>query len=89
MDFNAEAYWETREKKVWVVVLYQRKRGSRKRERTDRKIVRACTKEGAIKTARFFSSLPKIVAARARLATPYDLGCVPTPTRQDTTGTDA
>lgn len=79
MDFDAEAYWASREVKVWVVVLSQRDRG-RKRGRVDRKFVRARTQQGAVATARENSFMDKIVNAYARLATPADLGCVPTPT---------
>lgn len=81
-DFDAEQYWSTRPSKVWVVYLISNKREGRKKiEQRDTKIVRAKTEAGAIKTARYFSHLKGRMSARARLATPIDLGCVPMSTK--------
>lgn len=70
-QFDAEAYWSRREFKKWVVHLSYR-------GRHDRKFVRARTAEGAIRTARAHSRLPRRAYAEALLATPALLGCVPT-----------
>ncbi len=79
MEFNAEEFWATREKKSWVVYLRQIVReGRKKRELFDTKYVTAKTKEGAIRTAKFHSSLTRPVCSHARLATPADLGCTKT-----------
>ena len=70
-DFNPKEYWATRDKKVWVVRLV----GPGKKPRRDTKYVRASTEQGAIRTARYFSSMKRVSWAFAELATPKDLGC--------------
>ena len=73
-DFNPEAYWASREFKTWVVFIQSK---SRQRKRAwDKKIVRARTSCGAIKTAKANSLMKGHVACDARLATPSDLGCM-------------
>lgn len=64
-------------KPVWVVELVARRSLRIKQER-DTKYVRAMTREGAIRCARFYSWMrdAKCASAYARLATPADLGCV-------------
>lgn len=73
--FDAEAYWSQHEYKKWVVHLSYR-------GRQDRKFVRARTAEGAIRTARAHSRLPRRAYAEASLATPALLGCLPTGSAQ-------
>ena len=76
--FNAEQYWSTRERKVWVVNLYKTIRvGKRRKEVSDIKYVGARTMQGAIDTAKYHSPLTGKVIAQARLATPHDLGADP------------
>lgn len=78
-DFDAEKYWSTRERKAWVVTLVAAYRENRKRK-SDRQTlyVTAKTEVGAIRTAMDNAFLRgRLVDARARLATPTDLGCVP------------
>ena len=65
--FNAEEYWGKRDKKVWVVSVNSR-------QGSDKKIVRARTREGAESTAIYHSMLNGKKRANARLATPSDLG---------------
>lgn len=61
---------------IWVVMLSVDARKGRKAEQ-DIKYVRAATQAGAVKCAKFHSALPARSFAHARIATPKDLGCVP------------
>lgn len=81
--FDAEAYWSKREKKAWVVALVRTYReNGKRREARDIKYVTARTAEGAARTAKHFSHLKGRLTAYVRLATPWDLGCVPTKSRE-------
>lgn len=73
-NFNPEAYWASREFKTWVVFLQKKSR--QKKSASDKKIVRARTRAGAVKTAKANSFLKGCVASSVSLATPFDLGCV-------------
>lgn len=67
-----DAFWENKERKIWVVTLFPRNRKPR-----DQKIVRAKTRDGAIKTAQENSVYKSFLNSSARLANPVsDLGCV-------------
>lgn len=74
--FDVVGYWATREVKVWVVEV-TRGRGPDRKQQT--MYVRSRTRDGAESTARDNTFITGTVEARARLATPRDLGCVPTP----------
>jgi hypothetical protein len=76
MDFNAEQYWSTREYKKWVVLLSKHRGFKTKAVASDVILVRARTSAKAIATARHHSTLTGNVSACARLANPWDLGCV-------------
>ncbi len=76
MKFDAEKYWADKEVKVWAVYLHQRK--VKKKGKMEVKYVRAKTSTGAIKTARAHTFMKKVASCSARLATPHELGCVPT-----------
>ncbi len=71
LKFDADAYWRDKVKKVWVVVLHKT---SKKHPGNDKKIVRAQTAAGAVKTAKANSLLSGKLSASVRLATPTDLG---------------
>jgi hypothetical protein len=71
VTFDPEAYWRDREHKKWVVVVTSY-RGSETR------YIGATDKEGAENCAIERSYLEGHKSAFARLATPRDLGCVPT-----------
>ncbi len=62
---------------VWVVSLFIDKKGQQP-ARSDIKYVRAATQAGAVRCAKANSLLPLKCRAAARIATPQDLGCVPT-----------
>jgi hypothetical protein len=62
---------------VWVVVLSTEKRMGKPADR-DIKYVRAATQAGAVKCAKFHSTLPARCFANAHIASPQELGCVPT-----------
>lgn len=86
MTFNAEQYQSQYDSKKWVVVLTKHIR--RRKPETDIKYVGAKTRDGAVLTAREHSLLRGSVTARARLATPEDLGatCKLSAPTQSTTG---
>lgn len=69
MSFDADAYWENRSPKKYVVKLVAG-------ERSDTLVVSADDEETAIDTAINHSMLPtdELEVAEARLATPADLG---------------
>lgn len=69
-----EAFWSDYQKKIWIVDLES---GSRRRPETDRKIVRAETRQGALETAASVTWLSgRLFCREARLAHPVsDLGC--------------
>lgn len=69
MNFDAEAYWAQREKKIFVVSL------SKGKAQRDTKYVRARSRDGAISTALLHTSVKRPSLVTARLATPWDLGC--------------
>ncbi|MCV2423374.1 hypothetical protein LNV47_22560 [Paucibacter sp. DJ4R-1] len=73
----AEAYWATREFKVYAVTVLARRRYEPDWERTY--FARARTPAGAIRAtkAHMFESPPTTPHFTARLATPRQLGCVP------------
>lgn len=73
----AEAYWATREFKVYAVTVLARRRYEPDWERTY--FARARTPAGAIRAtkAHMFESPPTTPQFTARLATPRQLGCVP------------
>lgn len=78
--FNAEEYWKDKPSKSWVVSLTSTKRVGRVKERKHHTVyVRARTSESAIRTARINTFLKGRISGHCRLATPTDLGCVPTP----------
>lgn len=70
--FDPIAYWSTRDVKIWLVEVTRT--GSLKHMM----YVRSRTREGAEQTARENTFIKGKVSARARLATPRDLGCVRT-----------
>lgn len=76
MDFNAEEYWRDKYYKVWVVDIVVDRRSDKQKRMQDRKYVRARTKQGAIKTAKFHTHLKGRIRTSTRLATPSDLGAV-------------
>lgn len=67
--FDPAAFWRDHEYKKWVVTV----EAGQKR---DVKYVSASDQEGAEQAAIDNSYLPGRLTARARLATPRDLGCV-------------
>lgn len=73
--FDPIAYWSTRDVKIWVVEVT---RGSGREQKKQTMYVRSRTREGAEQTARENTFIKGKVSARARLATPRDLGCVRT-----------
>ena len=74
-DFDEEAFWAKFEFKKWVVILSS---GSGKKEKQDRHIIQARTKERAIACAKRHSLLKGRIDGTAWLARPSDLGCTPT-----------
>lgn len=75
-DFDADAYWASREWKKWVVDLES---GPRRKPRRETRYICARTHERAVACAKgeTFMTRPRVVWVR--LATPRDLGCVPGP----------
>lgn len=71
--FDPVAYWSTREVKIWVVEI-SRRVGYETKKHT--MYVRSRTRDGAEQCARENTFIRGNVSARARLATPRDLGCV-------------
>ncbi len=71
--FDAVEYWSTRPVKIWVVEISRRINYETK---TQTMYVRSRTRDGAEKCARENTYVRGNVSARARLATPRDLGCV-------------
>lgn len=67
--FDPAAFWRDHEYKKWVVIV----EGGQKR---DVKYVSAFDQDGAQQCAIDNCFLPGRLTARARLATPRDLGCV-------------
>ncbi len=68
---DIDEYWSRREKKIWVVTLWG---GKRFNQFLDKKIIKATTKAGAMRTAKnLFTKRGRI---SARLADPIlDLDC--------------
>lgn len=73
--FDPVAYWLTRPVKIWVVDV-SRRAGYETQKHT--MYVRSRTRDGAEQCARDNTFIRGNVSARARLATPRDLGCVRT-----------
>jgi hypothetical protein len=73
--FDAVGFWSTRPVKIWVVEVSRR---INYETRTHMMYVRSRTRDGAEQCARENTFIRGNVSARARLATPRDLGCVPT-----------
>lgn len=73
--FDPVAYWSTRDVKQWVVEVT---RGSGRDQQKHTMYIRSRTRDGAEQCARDNTFIRGNVSARARLATPRDLGCVRT-----------
>ncbi len=74
-DFNPEEYWKLVHMKKWKITLVRRQG---KKQEFDNKIVSASTREKAILTARMNTMMKSPIGVlECRLATPTDLGCVP------------
>ena len=71
--------FDRNQRPVWVVTLSTDKRRGKPSE-VDIKYIRSATQGGAVKCAKFHSTLPTRCFAHARIATPKDLGCVPVST---------
>lgn len=68
---KVDAFWKNKERKIWVVTLFPKGRKPR-----DQKIVRAKTRDGAIRTAKENSIYKSFSSASVRFANPVsDLGC--------------
>lgn len=76
MSFDADQYWSSREFKKWVVYV-TKCRGYGRAVKQETRYVRARTREGACRTAIFYSTFTGQVTAVARLANPWDIGCHP------------
>lgn len=84
IGFNAEEYWKDKPSKSWVVSLTSTKRvGKTKVKKNHTVYVRARDSQRAIHTARINTFLKGKISGHCRLATPTDLGCVPTPQGKD------
>lgn len=82
--FNPEEYWKDKLHKVWVVdVTATFRELGKKKSKSRRMYIRAKTPEGARRTAKYHCTLKGRLGSTARLATPTDLGCVPTPQAKD------
>ena len=67
--FDAEAFWKDKPHKKRAVSLYK---STKKKQEHDFKLVQATTREGAIRTAKYYSMIDKPNRVFCRLAVPED-----------------